>query len=403
MDYITLKRAFHDPKIDEEALYEERFHSDEAVHIGIEANGYYLFFLMTPEIYRSIIRIAKADKEILRLSSKLPGKAIEQFTLDNLINEIVLTNEIEGVNSTRREIGDVLKSLESADKRHRFQGLVNKYFLLNSSEWSEISSPEDIRKLYDELVLDEVAAQNKDHIPDGELFRKDSVSVYDTSGKEIHRGVLPEEKIIEYLSKSLSFLNREEELEMLVRIAAFHFLFGYIHPFYDGNGRMGRFISSQYISKVCEPIVGYGLSYTIKQRLTEYYSAFKESESVLSRGDITPFVIAFSDMIAESSERISNILRFKLDKFLHYGKLIHERLESSQVSIKDAELVCSVLLQAALFSEDGISLKELCEVCSISRNTLYLRLKDLERVVNIKRIRVGRETHLALDLDAFDL
>lgn len=403
MEYITLKRAFHDPNIDEEALYEERFHSDEAVHIDIEVNGHGLFFLMAPEIYRSIIRVAKADKEILRLSSKLPGKAIEQFTLDNLINEIVLTNEIEGVNSTRREIGDVLKSLENADKRHRFQGLVNKYLLLNSYEWSEISSPEDVRKLYDDLVLDEVAAQNKDNIPDGKLFRKDSVSVYDVSGKEIHRGVLPEEKIIEQLSKSLLFLNREDECEMLVRIAVFHFLFGYIHPFYDGNGRMSRFISSQYISKVCEPIVGYGLSYTIKQRLTEYYSAFKESESVLSRGDITPFVITFSDMIAESSERISNILRSKLDKFFHYGKLIHERLESSQVSIKDAELMCSVLLQAALFSEDGISLKELCEVCSISRNTLYIRLKDLERIVDVKRIRAGRETHLALDIDTFDL
>ena len=46
--------------------------------------------------------------------------------------------------------------------------------------------------------------------PDGEIFRKESVSVYSPTGKELHCGVNPESKIIEYMDNAIDFLNNSE-------------------------------------------------------------------------------------------------------------------------------------------------------------------------------------------------
>lgn len=126
-----------------------------------------------------------------------------------------MTNEIEGVNSTRREIEQLLDNMKRNDKRKRFWGLVNKYLMLNSGEWNDIIEPKDIRKIYDDLVSNEVTSASKRNIPDGVLYRKDSVSVYNAHQREIHRGIVPEKNIIESLRASLSMLNNNSLCDLL--------------------------------------------------------------------------------------------------------------------------------------------------------------------------------------------
>ena len=58
-----------------------------------------------------------------------------------------------------------------------------------------------------------------------------------------------ESKIIETMNQALTLLN-DEDIDVLIRSAIFHFVFGFIHPFYNGNGRMARFISSYKMSDV---------------------------------------------------------------------------------------------------------------------------------------------------------
>ena len=104
------------------------------------------------------------------------------------------------------------------------------------------------------------------NIVDGLMFRKEAVDVHSASWKIIHRGVTPEEKLITALSDALNFLN-DDANPVLVRIAVFHYLFAYIHPFYGGNGRTARFISSAYIAKHLHPLIALRLAVTIKRRL----------------------------------------------------------------------------------------------------------------------------------------
>ena len=100
---------------------------------------------------------------------------------------------------------------------------------------------EDIRVFYDAFAHKEVTANDPTHKLDGNLFRQDSVDITSASGKILQPGVQPEKKIIELLNVTLEILH-DPDMPLLARVAIFHYLFEYIHPFYDGNGRTARFI-----------------------------------------------------------------------------------------------------------------------------------------------------------------
>lgn len=70
--------------------------------------------------------------------------------------------------------------------------------------------------------------------------------------------------MIDFLNKSLDFLTNENNVGPLVKIAVFHYLFGYAHPFYNGNGRTSRFISSYLLCNILNQSIALRISYTIK-------------------------------------------------------------------------------------------------------------------------------------------
>lgn len=396
MDYVTfLKNRYKTDNMQE--YYEQVFSSPNTIHLDFNIHDNPAFLVPCAEVYENALSIIRLDKDVSLLSDRLPGVAVSQFARRCLIDEIVLTNDIEGVSSTRREISDVLDKT-TRSKKLRFRGLVNKYLKLQETEDIPLSCCEDIRAIYNDLVLDEVLDENEKNAPDGEIFRKDSVSVESATGKIIHQGVYPEAAIISAMNSAIAFL-RNDKLEPLIRIAVFHYLFGYIHPFYDGNGRTSRFISSYLLSKELNPLIGYRLSYTIRENIREYYSAFKICNDVRNMGDVTPFVITFLEILREAMEQLKNALNERNTQFLSGMELIEKN------AILGAERyykLSTMLLQASLFAELGIKTQELMEMLDISRTTLKDRLKALEKRGYILSHKEGRVVYYKLNIDALE-
>lgn len=394
MTYLDLRKAFHDPAQDADQLYDRRFNDERTWHLKTSIAGSPAFVYMAPEIYEALLEAAQIDKDILRLEAALPQRALDSYRDSCLIDEIVLTNEIEGVHSTRREIGEVLERLKQNDRRGRFFGIVQKYALLQTRPDIALRTCADVRDVYDDLVLAEVRISDPHNVPDGTYFRTKMVHVINEAGIPIHDGIEPEARIIEEMDQALDVLN-DESREPLLRIALFHFLFGYIHPFYDGNGRTNRFISSYLISRQYEPIVGLGISCAVKQEIEKYYKAFSRCEHPLNRGDITPFVIAFSEICVNAMCNLRDALTEKksqMDMYLHRSAvLVPEPLRTLVES----------LITATLFTFDGVTAKELCEAERLSRQTLYKRLSELRKLGLLQEEKIGRKVFYKLNEEAF--
>lgn len=398
--YKDLRTLFHISESDAKRIYEERFNCKDTVHLDFKIGENQAFYVMDSAVYELIIKAMRLDRGIDQVMSTLPRRAIEQYMDKCLIDEIVLTNGIEGVHSTRREIDDTLEMLAEKDKTGRFLGIVGKYHVLRTRERIPITTCADARTLYDELVLDEVVAGDPNHAPDGQFFRTGPVSVLDAAQRPIHHGVEPEAKIIELMDRALLILNNAE-LPVLVRVSVFHFMFAYAHPFYEGNGRTNRFISSYMLSHGFNPIVGYRLSYSVKERIEKYYKSFSLCEHPLNRGDLTPFVISFSELVVDAMESMLDSLQEKQSGLADAVDAVNRAIATEE---EDAGLwrVAFILAQAALFSENGVATEGLCAAAKMSEPTMSKKRKRIKELGFLREVHKGRRRFYSLDLRKMD-
>lgn len=390
----SLYKLFHYDMESYKKEYERRFNDENTIHLDLSIGGNPVFVQQTVDMYKTLLSIEKTDKKINSLCSKLPQIALKQFAQKCLIDEIVLTNNIEGIHSTRKEISQVLSNLSKEDRHKRFSGLVKKYFILMSAENIDIDSCQSIRSIYNDIFYDEIRESDPENLPDGKYFRKNPVSVYSATGKEIHRGLSPEKEIIAVMEKALNFL-KDENVNMLLRISVFHYLFGYIHPFYDGNGRTDRFISSALLAKELNYLIGYRISYTIKENITEYYKSFDICNSNRNKGDLTPFAEMFLNIIDISVKQLCEALEKRYNLLCYYRSLI------GTLPVSEDKYMYSLydyLIQAALFADIGISTNELETYWGKTYNTLREKLKKIPENMLIK-IKQGNQCFYKLDLE----
>jgi len=372
MGYELLSKIFYKNNGAYEQIYLKRFANECAHHYNFTIGEHQAFIGMNMEIVNLVTNILQHDKRLLKATQIVPPIALLQFTNKCLVDEIKLTNEIEGVHSTRKEISAIINDKTQNKTGRRLYGLVQKYLMLLNGQKIELKSCQEIRSLYDELVLTEVKEDNPKNVPDGEIFRKDGVEIVSPSQKIIHKGLYPETKIMTAMTSALDILNNSQ-VNYFVNIAVFHYLFGYIHPFYDGNGRMIRFISSYLLAQQLEPVVAFGLSYTIKQKIKKYYDMFKEANDYKNKGDLTPFVIGFLEIIAESIENLCSTLEARAEQLDFYEEKIQKYVGGN----KPLSAIMHILVRNSLFADEGVSIQDIAGIVHLSSSTVRAWMKEI--------------------------
>ena len=372
MEYELLSKIFYKKPTEYESIYDARFNSEASIKLPIKIHENVGFIFNTNEITKLLVKIYKTINKINLLRTHLPNIAINSYIIKSLKDEIALTNEIEGVRSTRKEIEDAIDSIKN-DKSARFKGLVDKYFKLISNEIIPLNNCEDIRTIYDALVLPEI---EKENLPDGILFRKEPVQVVSATQKEKHRGIMPESKIIESLDLFLDFL-KNDDIDSLTKISAFHYLFGYIHPFYDGNGRTSRFISSYLIKNELDVLLALKLSYTVKNNINKYYKAFDVCNDRKNKGDITFFVVTFLELLSQASDDLYTKIADLNDQLNYYNNIINMLVNEKVLNDKQAKCIF-ILCQNRLFDDTYMNMNTLTELLEKSDTTTRKILKSLE-------------------------
>ncbi|CCV64822.1 conserved hypothetical protein [Alteracholeplasma palmae J233] len=359
-EFMTLYQLYFKNKEYYQKIYEQRLNSESTEKFDFKINGDDAFLYLHPEHFKLVSEIYQIDRSVLKVYEKLPTVALQKYIKDTLISEIKSTNDIEGIISTRKEINTILNQMN--DKKHdRLYGMVNRYKFLLENKRVPLKNPTDIRKIFDELVSKEVIENEPKDALDGSVFRASDVFIYKASGSVLHKGVKPESEIITTMAQALDILNNDK-YDILIRMSLFHYLFGYIHPFYNGNGRVSRFITSSLMSDNFTAIMGFNISSQIKSNKKEYYEAFEKTSSKYNKGDLGTFVYIFLKIIKNAFEYVLKNLTEQQEKLGYYEKMIKDKSEFSE----NEKNLIFILVQNILFSNDGMGLKELAENSKMS-------------------------------------
>ena len=129
----------------------------------------------------------------------------------------------------------------------------------------------------------------------------------DENGDTIYTPPSGEEIIREKLANFEKFINENDSLDPLIKMALMHYQFEAIHPFYDGNGRTGRILLLLYLKleKLLDVPAIYLSQYIIKNK-SEYY---KKLRLVTEKEDWEGWIIYMLDMIESTAQK--ELIRLK--------------------------------------------------------------------------------------------
>lgn len=376
--YYPLHKCYYNRQYNFEYEYQSRFNSVLSFHLPFSINGYPSFFIHSEQINDLVYEILKINGDIQWSSARLDKeRALNTLLKTCLIKEIEKSNELEQVYSSKKELSALTKNRLEDHAGKKFLGQIRQYSALMEEKLTFPEDSTDIRDMFDSLLAEDIKNAKEDNLPDGKIFRKDSVEITDGT-KAIHKGISPEEEIIKTLDKSIESIR---SLKIPTAAAVFHFIFEYVHPFYDGNGRMGRFLSTLQLSKDLELCGVLQLSLQLRTDRTKYYKVFKECEDIRNRADLTPFVIFFLEKLLDALKEGKEMLHHKEQQYNNGLAQIAQTKPSS----KNEETFLNLLLRSALFDIEGLPVTEIENHLNLSYSTVKKMIKKYSEILYVEK------------------
>lgn len=379
MSFELLKKVYYKSPDAYESEYRVRFNSPYTHQFPIDikeynhVHSYPAFIGYSEEIVLLLQNIYQKYSKLIRNIAIYPPIMIKTYSAYCMISEIQSTNEIEGVRSTKHQIQNIFQKKSVPKHIHHLISLVKTYEKILNQNDTHFDTCQDIRKFYEDFVLEEVLQENPNNAIDGKIFRKESVDITSATSKTKHQGVFPESAIIQDMTTALGILH-DDSIPVLIRLSLFHYFFEYIHPFYDGNGRTGRFIISQYLAKEFHPIIAFQFSAIINKQKGKYYKLFAETESEPNRGELTYFTIGFLQFIEQSFSEVLVQLDRKYIQLRRFGDSLIKYLQLNDPLMKD---IYYILLQASLFLGIGVTMEDFINTTHKNKVTIRKRLDQI--------------------------
>lgn len=362
MAYPTLEKLFYrDASSGRYENHKEqlslRLGAESTFRTGVMLEHGELFCAVPRELSIANERVLRRERKVSALWKALPPVALGAFLRSLILDEVVYSNEIEGIHSTRRQIEAALNEAKrdtsslagASEKPHApFMEFARLYLGLTDDPQLP-GTLQDIRDIYDAVVRDSL--DKKDQI-EHSLFRTSTVVIEDSRGKVLHQGVTPEAAIKKMLEQMLALMHSEDIPETYSALLA-HFLFEYIHPFYDGNGRTGRYLLALSLSAPLSQPTALSLSRVIAENKNAYYKAFDVVERPLNCSEATHFVMTMLDLIGQAQEDLIADLQHKRRLLDNLGERVDSLDKSFSKRDRDLLFYVGQLSLFDMFEETG--------------------------------------------------
>ena len=215
-----------------------------------------------------------------------------QLRKENRIRTIQSSLEIEGNTLTEEQITDILEGRRVIAPEKEILEVKNAIAAYQKIESFKPCSLASLCAAHKILM--------KGLVADAGRLRTAGVGVM--KGSKVMHMAPPARMVREHLENLLAYVKSDKDL-MLIKSCVFHYEFEFIHPFLDGNGRMGRLWQTVLLRRQYPVFDFLPVESLIKKRQTDYYRVLSESDK---QGDSTGFIEFMLTAIDDSLGELLN-------------------------------------------------------------------------------------------------
>lgn len=350
-------------------------------------------------------RLAKAEEQFLLgggvflgTAKHLDSESRHQLTVEAMSNEAVTTSEIEGEildrdgvqSSIRRQLG---LATDARRVRPAEQGIGEMMVDL----YRTYPKPLDDHTLF---AWQRMITSGRTDVRDIGRYRTDPEPMQVVSGRiydpKVHFEAPPSERVRTEMRRYIEWFNRtapggEEPLPVLTRAGIAHFYFECIHPFEDGNGRVGRAIAEKVLAQSLGQPSLTAIAATILAHRKSYYDALEAANKGI---ELTAWLAWFAGIGLEAQQRTLGQVEFLIDKTKLLDKFRGSLNERQQ------KVLIRMLNEGPEGFKGGLSAKNYVAIARTSTATASRDLADMAERGVLARTGEKRGTryHLSIPL-----
>lgn len=306
-----------------------------------------------------------------------PKENQTELKLEIMVEEAIKTSEIEGEFLSRQDVMSSIKKnlgIHEAQpllvKDHRAKGIARLMIAVRSSFAEPL-------KEVDLFAWHEMLMEGNRYVMAGK-WRTDSSPMQVVSGvigKEIvHFEAPPSNLVATEMNQFINWFNQtgpgqpEVISNPLIRSAISHLYFESIHPFEDGNGRIGRALAEKALHQGLGQPTLISLSNTIEKDKSGYYGALKKAQR---SNEITSWLDYFADTVTKAQQEAERLIQFTLKK-TRFFDLYRSRLNERQIKV-----ISRMLEEGPDGFAGGMSAKKYMTITKSSKPTATRDLQEL--------------------------
>jgi Fic family protein len=261
--------------------------------------------------------------------------------------------------------------------------------------WSEMLSNKTLFKWHSMLV------QGRRDLLDVGRYRTSIHPMQVVSGhvgkRKVHFEAPPSGRVSQEMADFIQWFNQtapngEQPLSALIRSGMAHLYFVSIHPFEDGNGRVGRSISEKALSQNLGQPTLIALARTIEAKRKDYYAAL---ERVNRKLEITEWLHYFAETILDAQAYTIRCVEFIIEKARFFDRF------GDRLNARQHKVLARMFAEGLEGFEGGLSADNYLRIAKTSASTATRDLKGLVERGALTRTGELKHTRYHLNIQSF--
>lgn len=343
------------------------------------------------------LKFAELSGEIFGIFKTFNSSRQQDEILDIMISEAIKTSEIEGEMLSREDVrSSFLEKLglttsikNIKDKRAENVALL----MLEVRNNFQTKLSEKLIKHWHGMLF-----SNSKYINSG-VYRTSEEAMQIVSGaigkEKVHFEALPSKQVPQEMKNFIKWYNmfktKGNIQKIIIKTAITHLYFESIHPFEDGNGRIGRALIEKCLSESLGRQIIMSISQTIEKDKNRYYDELKKAQSTL---EINNWLFYFSQLLIDSQKNTLDILDFSLKKTNFFDKY------KSEMNERQLKVINKMFDAGKDGFEGGMTAKKYISISKTTKATATRDLQELVKLGILLQNLAGRSTNYTLNIDA---